>query len=141
MILVYVQVFTNIMYYLCRKEPNMVIKTVNDLCLESQFKETQDPTEDEDAQLQHPTREERMLKYRSQCKNLVEYLSTNVCPQGLSKNEIRNIKNQAKTHQWDSRSKKSFNSFHLFSAKLNQTFKYLNSQQMAVVVISLLIEM
>ena len=69
------------MYYLCRKEPNMVIKTVNDLCLESQFKETQDPTED--AQLQHPTREERLVKYRNQCKNLVEYLSTNVCPIGL----------------------------------------------------------
>ena len=103
----------------------MVIKTVNDLCLESQFKETQDPTED--AQLQHPTREERLVKYRNQCKNLVEYLSTNVCPKGLSKNEIRNIKNQAKTHQWDSTSKKSFNSFHLFLAKLNQPFKYLNS--------------
>ena len=33
------------------------------------------------------------------------------------------------------------NAFNLFLAKLNQPFKYLNSQQMAMVVISLLTEM
>ena len=78
----------------------MVLKNVNDVCLESD-----EPREAEDGELQQPTREERLMKYRNQCKNLVEYLSKNVCPQGLSKNEMRNIKNQAKTHQWDSRSK------------------------------------
>ena len=86
----------------------MVIKSVNDQSpkSEDQSKETpQDSPEDEDAQLQLPTREERLMKYKNQCKNLMAYLTTSVCPQGLSKNELRNIKNQAKTHQWDSKSK------------------------------------
>lgn len=65
----------------------MVLKNVNDVCLESD-----DPREAEDGELQQPTREERLMKYRNQCKNLMEYLSTNVCPQGLSKNEMRNKK-------------------------------------------------
>lgn len=53
----------------------------------------------------HLTREERLAKYRIQCQNLIVYLTTNVCPPNLDKKEVRNIKNQAKTHQWDSKSK------------------------------------
>lgn len=53
----------------------------------------------------HPTREERLYKHRMHCQNLAAYLTTNVCPAGLSKKEVRNIKNQAKTHQFDSKSK------------------------------------
>ena len=73
----------------------MVVKNVNELCLESNAKVTQDPT-DEDAQRQHPTREEKLMKYRNQCKNLVEYLSTNMRPQGLSKNECEISKTRQK---------------------------------------------
>lgn len=54
---------------------------------------------------QHPTREERLQKYKIQCDNLVTYLTTNICPPNLNKKEVRNLKNQAKTHQWDHKSK------------------------------------
>ena len=87
----------------------MVIKSVNDQSPKSEYQSKeirQDSLEDEDTQLQHPTREERLMKYKNQCENLVAYLTTSVCPQGLSRNELQNIKNQAKTHQWDSKSKK-----------------------------------
>ena len=58
----------------------MVIKTVNDLCLESQFKETQ---------VQKSVQES--------CG-----ISLNKCVRNIKNQyEIRNIKNQAKTHQWD----------------------------------------
>jgi hypothetical protein len=53
----------------------------------------------------HPSRDERLEKHRMQCQNLIAYLTTNLCPSGLTKKEVRNIKNQAKTHQWDIKSK------------------------------------
>ena len=46
----------------------------------------------------HPTREERLGKHNMQCKNLNRV-------EGLTKNEARNLRNQAKTHLWDSTSK------------------------------------
>lgn len=52
----------------------------------------------------HPTREERLAAYRIQCQNLFVYLTTNVLPSNVDKKEVRNIKNQAKTHQWNSTS-------------------------------------
>ncbi len=54
---------------------------------------------------QHLSRAERLEKHKMQCQNLITYLTTNVCPPGLTKKEVRNIKNQAKTHQWDIKSK------------------------------------
>ena len=54
---------------------------------------------------QHPTREERLKKHINQCQNLILYLTSNTCLSCWTKKEIRNIKNQAKTHQWDSKSK------------------------------------
>ena len=83
--------------------------TVNEICqgshpvVEEQFT---DSTEGDGAQLQQPTREERLAQHRVQCQNLVAYLMTNLCPPGLAKKDVRNIKNQAKTHQWDFKSKK-----------------------------------
>ena len=65
----------------------MVIKSVNDQSPKSEYQSKeipQDSPEDEDAQLQHPTREERLMKYKNQCENLMAYLTTSVCPQGLS---------------------------------------------------------
>ena len=56
-------------------------------------------------QQNNPTREERLEKHRMQCQNLVMYLVANTCPPSLTKKETRNIKNQGKTHQWDSKSK------------------------------------
>ena len=50
----------------------------------------------------HPTREERLDKHNMQCENLIEYLVSNKYPEGLTKNEARNLRNQAKTHLWDS---------------------------------------
>ena len=63
----------------------MVLKNVNDVCLESD-----EPREAEDGELQQPTREERLMKYRNQCKNLVEYLSQVCLIQFLK--EINTIK-------------------------------------------------
>jgi hypothetical protein len=51
------------------------------------------------------TREERLHNHRVQCQNLKMYLMTNILPQHVTKKEARNIKNQAKTHQWDGKSK------------------------------------
>jgi hypothetical protein len=53
----------------------------------------------------HPTREERLGKHNMQCENLIEYLVSNKYPEGLTKNEARNLRNQANTHLWDSTSK------------------------------------
>ena len=46
-----------------------------------------------------------MKDLRSTGYNAKTYLSTNVCPTGLTKREVRNIKSQAKTQQWDIKSK------------------------------------
>ena len=51
------------------------------------------------------TREERLSKHKIICDNIILYLTTNSLPHGLTKNGVRNIKNQAKTHWWDSSSK------------------------------------
>ena len=40
------------------------------------------------------SREERLA-------DLILYLTTRTLPNGLTRNDVRNIKNQAKTHQWD----------------------------------------
>ena len=64
----------------------------------------------------HPSRDERLAKHKNQCQNLT-YLRTNVCPPGLTKREVRNINNQAKTHQWDFKSKLLFDPF-IYLAKL-----------------------
>ena len=60
----------------------------------------------------HLTKDERLAKHSIQCQNLISNLTTNVCPPDLAKKEVRNIKNQAKTHQWDPKSK-------MFAVKLN----------------------
>ena len=52
-----------------------------------------------------PTRDERLAKNKVLYNNLILYLTTKSLPYGLNKNDIRNIKNQAKTHQWDTNSK------------------------------------
>ena len=52
-----------------------------------------------------PTREERLAKNEVLCDNLIAYLTTMSLPHGLNKNDIRNIKKQAKTHEWDTNSK------------------------------------
>ena len=50
-------------------------------------------------------REERLSKHKIICDNIILYLTTNSLPHGLTKNGVRNIKNQAKTHRWDPSSK------------------------------------
>ena len=54
---------------------------------------------------QHPTREERLERHIKQCQNLILYLTSSTCLPSWTKKEMRNIKNQAKTHLWDSKSK------------------------------------
>ncbi|CAB3982815.1 Retrovirus-related Pol poly from transposon [Paramuricea clavata] len=44
----------------------------------------------------------RLSQYESQCEDLIYYLQTNKCRPGLSKKEIRNIKNKAVTHKFNS---------------------------------------
>ena len=51
----------------------------------------------------------RLSRYKSQCKDLIYYLQTNKCRPGLSKKEIRNIKNKAVTHKFNSTSKCLYN--------------------------------
>ena len=53
----------------------------------------------------HPTREERLAKNNKECKHLIEYLISKKYPEGLTKNEAWNLRNQAKTHLWDRTSK------------------------------------
>ena len=43
------------------------------------------------------TREKRLAKHNKQCKHLIEYLISNKYPEGLTKNEARKLRNQAKT--------------------------------------------
>ena len=50
-------------------------------------------------QKHHPSREERLANHKMQCQHHIMYLTTNICPEGLTKNNARNIRNQAKTHQ------------------------------------------
>ena len=66
---------------------------------------------DELQKKKHLTRDERLAKHTIQCQHLINYITTNTCPPDLTKKEIRNVKNQARTHQWDPRSK-------MFTAKL-----------------------
>ena len=47
------------------------------------------------------SREERLAKNKTISDNLILYLTTRTLPNGLTRNDARNIKNQAKTHQWD----------------------------------------
>ena len=47
------------------------------------------------------SREERLAKNKTISDNLILYLSTRTLPNGLTRNDARNIKNQAKTHKWD----------------------------------------
>ena len=62
-------------------------------------------SESDEKVYQHPTREERLEKHIKQCQNLILYLMSNTCLSCWTKKEIRNIKNQAKMHQWDRKSK------------------------------------
>ena len=48
---------------------------------------------------------ERMAKQKIQSQNLIMFLTSNKNPEGMTKNEIRNIRNQAKTHLWDAERK------------------------------------
>ena len=50
-------------------------------------------------------RDERMAKQKIQCQNLIIFLTSNKNPEGMTKNEIRNVRNQAKTHLWDAERK------------------------------------
>ena len=50
-------------------------------------------------------RDERMAKQKIQCQNLIMFLTSNKNPEGMTKNEIRNVRNQAKTHLWDAERK------------------------------------
>ena len=47
-----------------------------------------------------------MAKQKIQCQNLIMFLTSNKNPEGITKNEIRNIRNQEKTHLWDAERKK-----------------------------------
>lgn len=51
------------------------------------------------------SRDVRLGLFKSQCEDLVNYLKTNECRPGLSKNEIRNVKNKAATHKFNPASK------------------------------------
>lgn len=57
-----------------------------------------------DATVKKPTvpRDVRLNLFKTQCEDLIYYLQTNECRSGLSKREIRNIKNKAATHQFNS---------------------------------------
>ena len=44
-------------------------------------------------------RDVRLSLFKSQCEDLINYLQTSECRPGLSKKEIRNIKNKAATHK------------------------------------------
>ena len=46
------------------------------------------------------TKEDGLSKHKIICDNIILYLTTNSLPHGLTKNGVRNIKNQAKTHRW-----------------------------------------
>ena len=50
-------------------------------------------------------RDERMAKQKIQCQNLIMFLTSNKNPEGMTKNEIQNVRNQAKTHLWDAERK------------------------------------
>ncbi|CAB4025130.1 myosin-1 isoform X3 [Paramuricea clavata] len=60
--------------------------------------------EQEEATVKKATvpRDVRLGQYKSQCEDLIYYLQTNKCRPGLSKKEIRNIKNKAVTHKFNS---------------------------------------
>ena len=44
-------------------------------------------------------------RHKSECQDLITFLLTHECPVGLTKKEIRNLKNKAATHKWDTASK------------------------------------
>ena len=60
-----------------------------------------DKTCEAEGKKQAPGRDERMAKQKIQCQNLIMFLISNKNPEGVAKNEIRNVRNQAKTHLWD----------------------------------------
>ena len=50
-------------------------------------------------------RDVRLSLFKSQCEDLVNYLQANECRPEFSKNEVRNMKNKAATHKFNSASK------------------------------------
>ena len=86
-------------------EKMVLLEVSSDKVLKEDAEQLVASSESDEKVQQHPTGEERLERHIKQCQNLILYLTSNTCLPCWTKKEMRNIKNQAKTQLWDSKSK------------------------------------